>query len=439
MVQVEKIVVGTPPSGEELERSIQGVVSMYPVSVVPAEFADVDVKISRGRIRQVFQDFKNPDASSGYPWMIQYPSKQDFVDKDPERLIDLVISRLSVRQSTSLNEIEKLGPVGVIKKGLCDPIRVFVKNEFHSIEKFEEGRMRLISNVSIVDEIIERLLYTNQNTDHQRHCLSGQGTAVGWDISTDHGVKAAYESVAKHLDMAADSDVSGWDMSVKEWGFTAEAEIRKRLCTASRHSSWAHQSDVHFGLTSRSVYVVTDGTMYCSTINGLQNSGKYLTSYSNSVQRNLLAFLMGCDWSISMGDDNVSTYVEDAVGKAYEYGFRLKNYKRVDRSKGFEFCSHMFLKDRAVPINPDKGFANLLAKAPSRAAVEDFLRVYRHVDGYQIAVYNSILEASGYLKACPEKPVALSDVLGCSAGLEVNRGRGLTKDGLQGFQEEGSW
>lgn len=438
MVQVEKIVVGTAPTGDELERSIQGVVSMYPVSVVPAEFEHADVKISRGRVRQVFRDL-NPDASSGYPWMIQFPTKQDFVNRDPERLIDLVLSRLSVRQSTTLKEIERLGPVGILKKGLCDPIRVFVKSEFHSVEKYKEGRMRLISNVSIVDEIIERLLYTNQNTDHQNHCLSGQGTAVGWDISTDLGVQAAYESVEKHLDKAADSDVSGWDMSVKEWGFTAEAEIRKRLCTATKQSSWCHQSDVHFGLTCRSVYVVTDGTMYCSTMNGLQNSGKYLTSYSNSIQRNLLAFLMGCDWSISMGDDNVSTYVENAVEKAYKFGFRLKNYKKVDRSKGFEFCSHMFLKDRAIPINPDKGFANLLAKSPSRVAVEDFLRVYRHVDGVQLAVYVSILDACGYLKACPEKPVALSDVIGVSAGLEVNRGRGLTKDGLQRLQKESSW
>lgn len=40
----------------------------------------------------------------------------------------------------------------------CDPIKVFVKQEPHKRKKLDEGRLRLISSVSLIDTIIDRIL-----------------------------------------------------------------------------------------------------------------------------------------------------------------------------------------------------------------------------------------------------------------------------------------
>lgn len=397
IVQMEKIIEGRKPTLKEMENAIEKVVKMYPKSKIPDGWEGKVLRISKHKIREVLV-LLNREASPGYPWMIDYPTKGNFIDSNSDLIVDTVLARLKARIETPYELMKTMHPVELVKRGLCDPVRVFVKNEFHTLEKIEEGRMRLISNVTIIDEVIERLMYSIQNNDHQAACHSGQGTAVGWDISTDEGSKRSYGSVEKHLPTAADSDVSGWDMSVKEWGFEVEAEARRRMCGAERNSVWCDMNLKQFVCTSRSVYVVTDGTMFCCTMNGLQNSGKYLTSYSNSIQRNGLAVLMGCDWSISMGDDNVSTWVENAEEKAKEFGFRLKNYKRVDPDIGFEFCSHLFTRDGNIPLNPDKGFANLLSKKPDRGELEDFfLRVYRHIPELDKLIFKQVLHVCGYM------------------------------------------
>lgn len=398
-VQVKKQLQGREPTGEELENAISRVVEMYPSCEIPRGFEGEKLWISRHKIRKVFADL-NPTSSSGYPWMLKYPTKGDFVTKNPELLIDEVINRLEIRLLTPVASFEELeDPSELVSNGLCDPVRIFVKNEFHSIEKFKEGRMRLISNVSVVDEVIERLLYTEQNKSHQDNCFSGRGTAVGWDISTDEGAIKSYNSVKENLADAADSDISGFDISVRLWGFKAEAEARRRMNKADPKSCWHHLNLIQFYCTAHSVYVTSDGNFYCTTIAGIQNSGKFLTSYSNSVQRNMLSVLMGCKWTISMGDDNVSTWVDHAVEKAAAFGFRLKNYKRVEEA-GFEFCSHMFTEKGNIPLNPDKGFANLLSKEPSRADHEDFfLRVYRNISDHQKNVYQQVLDLCGYMDA----------------------------------------
>ena len=95
------------------------------------------------------------DASPGVPWMKLASSNGVLMREYGGIVWKCVEQRLKALCTCVCDEMpaEEL-----VKAGLCDPIRVFVKNEPHSSKKLEEGRVRLIMSVSIVDQLVERVL-----------------------------------------------------------------------------------------------------------------------------------------------------------------------------------------------------------------------------------------------------------------------------------------
>lgn len=267
---------------------------------------------------------------------------------------DLVLDRIELRLKFSLEEIQKMSRKQRIDCGLCDPVRVFVKNEPHKKTKLLEGRFRLIMSVSIVDKAIEMLLNAPLHKLEIAN-WSKIPSKPGIGFSKEDNQKV-YDDIMSHPNMAY-ADINKWDWSCKYWLMEDCVKAKIKLCT-NPSPDWIKLVTLEPMIESESIYQFSDGLMVAPTYRGIVNSGKYKTSRDNSFMRVLLAFHVGSDKVIAAGDDTVESFVADAKSKYEQLGWKLKDYQKVE--DGFEFCSRWYQDGVSFPLNAGKMVMNFL-------------------------------------------------------------------------------
>lgn len=247
-------------------------------------------------------------------------------------------------------------PSDLIKKGLCDPVRVFIKNEPHSPKKLLEGRLRLISNVSLVDQVIDRIVSQVLNK-REIACYKEIPSKPGIAL-TDEDAELLSEIVSKFPTLA-EADMSSWDWTVQDWELRADGERRIRSLSLSRNSSAAILILFRSYAIARKVFVTSDGDMYEQSYPGIMASGWYNTSSTNSWIRVLAGRLLNPKNNIiANGDDSLESYYKNAQDFYRSLGHNCGNY--VQRSGSFEFCSSWFEGGKCFPVNLSKSICNLL-------------------------------------------------------------------------------
>lgn len=237
-----------------------------------------------------------------------------------------------------------LNPVQLVKGGYCDPIRLFVKQEPHTRKKVEEGRFRLISSVSVVDQVVERLLFGPQNQLEITQWRSIP-SKPGMGLSLAEQASSIWHDLAyKHQQHpAAEADISGFDWSVQDWELWADLEMRLEL--GGIKGNLAKICTSRFYCFMNSVFQLSNGDLIAQGKPGLMKSGSYCTSSTNSRIRCLMAEIIGAPWCIAMGDDSVEGFVPDARDKYRALGHLCKDYISCETSgsgalKRVNFCSH---------------------------------------------------------------------------------------------------
>lgn len=236
-------------------------------------------------------------------------------------------------------------PSQLVAQGYCDPVRLFVKQEPHNAKKLAEGRYRLISSVSLVDQLIERLLFGPQN-ELEIASWRSIPSKPGMGLSLYEQAQSIWQDLLykSRVCPAAEADISGFDWSVQEWELWADVSMRIRLCE-DMHPKLACLFINRFRCFSFSVFQLSNGELYEQCTPGLMKSGSYCTSSTNSRIRCLMGFLIGSPWIIAMGDDSVEGWVEGAQEKYEKLGHVCKEYTpcEVDREgdlRRVNFCSH---------------------------------------------------------------------------------------------------
>lgn len=315
------------------------------------------------------------EAGPGFPWSTLCKSNGELFDRYSDVIVEAVISR--IHNLSTCRDLDDFTRSELIKKNLMDPVRVFVKNEPHKKAKLEEGRVRLIHSCSIIDKLIEMCLVYNlckKEIKGWRQIPSKPG--IGFTDSMNIDV---YEDIIRRGNAAA-SDVTGWDMSVRRWMLEWDAEFITLKC-ANRTDLWARVLFNKRICEARSVWCFSDGILVQTIFEGLQLSGKFNTSMGNSRMRVALATLIGSEWAVAMGDDDVEAFVEGAKEKYAMYGFPLKDYVRIRDS--FEFCSHVYTKDGAYAVNTEKMLMNMLH------IQGDYQTVYKAYDQFSFEMRGS--------------------------------------------------
>lgn len=285
-----------------------------------------------------------PTSSPGVPYVLLGRNNRDILSGPGRTIVrQAVLDRFRLLLTTPLEHIASLTAEQLVQGSFCDPVKVFIKNEPHKISKLRAGRYRIISNVSLVDSLLERILFRKQNQleiARWRTCPSKPGMGLH-----DEGLKELYslfvQSQARFP--LAESDVSGWDWNVKGWMMEDDMLMRAALAGARPGSPYHHMLMARYYTVSLKVFVLSDGSLLAQRVRGIQASGSYNTSAGNSRMRVALAYVAGVQWVIAMGDDDVESYDETGeVERNYRrLGIPLKDYKLCEPGM-FEFCSTVF-------------------------------------------------------------------------------------------------
>lgn len=299
------------------------------------------------------------DAGPGIPYSKKYRTNGDLLDYATPYLINTTLDRIELMMNTSLADIKAMTPEELVKGNYMDPVRLFIKNEPHKREKCIQKRFRLIMSVSIVDKLIEMVLgkhYNKAQIASWREIPSKPGMGF-----SDEAIASLIGAVKDHgVEKLAAADISGWDWSVPSWLLELEARFRTELnsCKTEYYQGMLYKK-AH--IEANSVYSLSDGVLMKLNFSGVQNSGKYNTSSSNSFMRLAAAVLIGADWGFAMGDDCIESYVPNAIERYSRFGFQAKMYEPIGNlENGFEFCSHIYSLKGAYSVNIVRGMMTLL-------------------------------------------------------------------------------
>lgn len=260
-----------------------------------------------------------------------------------------VVERLFLLSKIDLTR-ELLSPQELVRLGYCDPVRLFVKQEPHPLRKIREGRYRLISSVSLVDQLVERMIFGPQN-QKEIQMWDRIPSKPGMGLAESTQAQAIWRELEfKHsLRAAAEADISGFDWSVQSWELWADVYMRSKLGSFGPKLKSAAWNRTYCMMNS--VFQLSDGTLISQDTPGLMKSGSYNTSSTNSRIRCLMAELIGSPWCIAMGDDSVEGYVDGARELYRALGHECKDYipcpvKPDGSLESVNFCSHFLAKDK---------------------------------------------------------------------------------------------
>nr|UXX19097.1 RNA-dependent RNA polymerase [Jilin luteo-like virus 2] len=246
--------------------------------------------------------------------------------------------------------------IGQLERGdeAADDIKLFIKQEPHKIAKLTEGRYRLISAVSVVDSMVDRMLFSEMHDlALASACLTP--SAVGWSP-----IRGGYRLVrARFPGRVLCADKSCWDWTVSGWMVDMAKELFKRLCL-NPTERWCSLVDARFDmLFKKAVFRVSDGSRYPQLDEGLMKSGCYLTILMNTVLQSIVHLVASARSGeepgdlLAMGDDTIQSvprdldaYLEALKGLGVLVKPKVLDYVEF---AGFEFTEH-----RCVPAYEDK-------------------------------------------------------------------------------------
>lgn len=321
-----------------------------------------------------------PDASPGLPLMERYRTNAEVIEAEgTEYLVAVAIERL--RRLAEMPEHligEEGNAMELVLLGLVDPVRLFVKNELHTRVKVAQGRMRLICSVSVVDQIVERVLCAQI---HQKEISSWRWGLTKPGMGLNDSGLAELLAHFREMKRPAGTDAQAWDWGVAYWLLMLLASIRSWQYGCGLRESRSHSTlwERRMHCLCFSVFVLSDGTRWAQQIGGVMKSGSYWTSAVNSWCRIVVAFLVALILgstqrdAAAMGDDcvedtgGISEPVKESVMREYKkLGITIKV---CEIGEEFEFCSYKFntATGSTVPVRPWKLVAAFLHTMPREA------------------------------------------------------------------------
>lgn len=338
-----------PPN---LENAIQSVLACYPKSPAPtwARNQALDEREFLEYFRKQAEFCLVKDSSPGIPYVTFGKTNHDVMMTCGPFIYSATKARLQLISSTPLEELRSKTAYQLSVEGYCDPIRVFVKNEPHNRVKMAQGRYRIISSVSLVDNLLQRCVFDDQDRAEISSWTS-HPSQPGLGFNTDKTKQFLSQLPSSSI---AEADVSGWDWSVQGWELSAEAVLRCRLLTEPN----PYFEDILVKLMfiiSLSTFTLSDGQVFTQLRPGIMKSGAKITSSSNSRIRVLAHHILNPSnpWCVAMGDDSLERPFTGAVQAYQALGHPTKMFTERARGEEFEFCGHIYnpISETCRPTN----------------------------------------------------------------------------------------
>lgn len=252
------------------------------------------------------------------------------------------------------------------------PIRLFVKPEWHKKSKIDEGRFRLIWQVSVVDQVIDKMLL-DSFLKHEVDNWPFHPSKVGWSYLYGGW---------KVVPLGWGYDRSAWDMSVPHWLLMLYRDYILEQVEAP--PLWRHWLKKRFSelYDSGVVLQLSNGTLIRQEWAGVQKSGALVTLSGNSVMQVLLhhvASILAKEeptpiWAL--GDDTVQPLASERYLKILANWVWLKDPVRD------EFCGMEYRSDSIEPVYTAKHILNLCA-SPTQDLLWSYQLLYYRSKKYR--------------------------------------------------------
>lgn len=235
----------------------------------------------------------------------------------------------------------------------ADPLKVFVKQEPHKVEKLKEGRYRLIMGVSLIDTLVDRIIFG----EFMRSASSPANTlrtpcAVGWAPN-----RGGWRYMSMTYPSGFSIDRKAWDWTVNQWLVEMWEDFIVDLHPS--HPPWwracVRQRFTNLFYTAR--FSFPDGLLVQQQKPGIMKSGCLLTLVLNSVGQTILHAIAMIrlgrnpyhNIPLSMGDDTIQKPFDYMEDYAIELS-KLALIKEAEHTEHFcEFIGFIFVQNGFFP------------------------------------------------------------------------------------------
>ncbi|APG75906.1 hypothetical protein 2 [Hubei sobemo-like virus 16] len=208
---------------------------------------------------------------------------------------------------------------------------------------------RIIHGVSIIDNLVARLLFGNQ-FDNLISNWSVLPSKVGWTPG-----QGGYKLLAKKYPYSMSADKSAWDWTMQPWCVDLMIAMLRNL--GPQDEDYSRRVENHlvalFGIGAK---FIAGNTVFTQRVQGIMKSGYLGTIHLNSILQTALHILakirLGQDvepYPDSVGDDTIQRPEADpeTYFRTLELGgCVIKQYETV---KGVDFVGHRFNEQQCLP------------------------------------------------------------------------------------------
>lgn len=213
-------------------------------------------------------------SSPGYPYNVRHPTNKDLFGADEHGNMNQ--SRVEEVWSAVLNRLAEMRE----GREASDHVRLFIKPEPMKERKLLQHKYRLIASVSVVDQIIDHMLFDDMN-EKLYASWDQVPSKVGWSPYV-----GGWKIMPRETWMALDK--SSWDWTVNLWIIDLVFKLRQLLCD-NISDEWLKLALMRYKILHEApTFVTSAGVVLRQRMPGVLKSGCVNTIADNSMMQYLL-------------------------------------------------------------------------------------------------------------------------------------------------------
>jgi len=355
----------------------------------------------------------NPKAVPGVPYNLLGTNKRDVLRFYRAAVEESVVELAKKWRDTPRSDLEEMTLEVMLEQGFVFPTECKIKQEPHKAEKLQQERYRIFFAMSMIMELVERVLYQrilDHEIEHWKDLPAKPGIGFTDEMMADLFAYVDSQPGSER----DDNDMSGFDWSLMLWlkDLVDDATIDAYLIPKDYANMIRNNTLCAFKIP----LMLSDGTLLELTVKMegeisytdserrvhiVWKSGKLTTARDNSWARIALSLLAALRsgakkeelWAVTMGDD----CTESAHQRDYaQYGFRMTDQHITKKGQPFEFCSHLIQRDGDGKLLPwTRTLYRLLSHPPEAEFLVQFQHEMRHNE--ELEEVMGFLQRIGYL------------------------------------------